>query len=123
MAANFEYNSNSARFLRKRILQHYKSENQVPEVLSAIWKVGAALWNKVLPEAYEALDAYQWDDDMKPLMLALKGNIWSLFKTMYTRREYSHAMHRIHSGKCLQFDMPILFCDQSQLCGHYARNL
>ncbi|KAJ2956296.1 hypothetical protein NQZ79_g7841 [Umbelopsis isabellina] len=66
---------NSARFLRKRILQHYKSENQVPEVLSAIWKVGAALWNKVLPEAYEALDAYQWDDDMKPLMLALKESI------------------------------------------------
>lgn len=85
VAANFEHDSNSARFLHKRILQHYKTENQIPELLIAIWKVGVALWNKALPGAYEALDAYQWDEDMKPLMLALKGKIWNFDNPRFTR--------------------------------------
>jgi hypothetical protein len=64
---------NSARFLRKRLLQHFKSESNVPEEINAIWSVGVALWNRSLPEAYNALDSYTWSDDMRQLMDAVRG--------------------------------------------------
>lgn len=54
-------------------MQHYKRESDVPEEINAVWKVGAALWNRSLPEAYTALDSYTWSAEMKPLIAAVRG--------------------------------------------------
>ncbi|KAI9288566.1 COP9 signalosome [Umbelopsis sp. AD052] len=66
---------NSARFLRKRILQHYKVEADVPEELNAIWGAGAALWNRSFAKTYAVLDSYAWSADIRPVMAILRDTI------------------------------------------------
>lgn len=68
------FDRNSARFLRKRVLQHYKVEADVPEELNAVWGVGAALWVRSFAKAYSVLDSYAWSADIRPLMAILRGN-------------------------------------------------
>ncbi|KAG2181736.1 hypothetical protein INT44_008551 [Umbelopsis vinacea] len=64
---------NSARFLRKRIIQHYKVEADIPEELNAIWGAGAALWNRSFAKAYAVLDTCAWSADIRPVMAILRG--------------------------------------------------
>ncbi|KAH8551280.1 COP9 signalosome [Umbelopsis sp. PMI_123] len=66
---------NSARFLRKRILQCYKGEANSPEELNAVWGVGAALWMRSFEKAYSVLDSYAWSADIRPLMAILRETI------------------------------------------------
>ncbi|CAO3678104.1 unnamed protein product [Umbelopsis vinacea] len=86
---------NSARFLRKRLLQHFKSESNVPEEINAIWSVGAALWNRSLPEAYNALDSYTWSDDMRQLMDAVRETIQEMAYTLICR---SYSSIKVNSA-------------------------
>lgn len=60
--------------MRKRVLQHYKAEAEVPEELNAVWGVGAALWVRSFAKAYSVLDSYAWSADIQPLMAILRGN-------------------------------------------------
>ncbi|XP_058478201.1 COP9 signalosome complex subunit 8 isoform X2 [Solea solea] len=61
---------NNARYLWKRIPQAIKSAN--PE-LAAIWAVGQRIWQRDFPGIYTAIAAYQWTENILPVMEALQG--------------------------------------------------
>ncbi|GLD51471.1 COP9 signalosome complex subunit 8 isoform X2 [Lates japonicus] len=61
---------NNARYLWKRIPQAIKSAN--PE-LTAIWAVGQRIWQRDFPGIYTAIAAYQWTENILPVMEALRG--------------------------------------------------
>jgi hypothetical protein len=46
--------------------------------LTAIWKIGKAMWNKDYAELYKAFNSYNWTDAYKVLVTALLGLINSL---------------------------------------------
>uniref|UniRef100_A0A3Q0RI44 COP9 signalosome complex subunit 8 n=1 Tax=Amphilophus citrinellus TaxID=61819 RepID=A0A3Q0RI44_AMPCI len=62
-------NRNNARYLWKRIPQAIKSAN--PE-LAAIWAVGQRIWQRDFPGIYAAIAAYQWSENILPVMEALR---------------------------------------------------
>jgi len=55
----------NARFLWKRIPSSFKSGK--PE-LTAVWKIGQALWTKNYEEIYKAIHGYQWNEPQKTLV-------------------------------------------------------
>ncbi|KAG8000793.1 E3 ubiquitin-protein ligase TRIM63, partial [Nibea albiflora] len=60
---------NNARYLWKRTPQAIKSAN--PE-LSAIWAVGQRIWQRDFPGIYTTIAAYQWSENILPVMEALR---------------------------------------------------
>ncbi|RXN29076.1 COP9 signalosome complex subunit 8 [Labeo rohita] len=66
---------NNARYLWKRIPQAIKAAN--PE-LAAIWAVGQRIWQRDFPGIYTAIAAYQWSENILPVMEALRGTeiVW-----------------------------------------------
>uniref|UniRef100_A0A3B5B2I7 COP9 signalosome complex subunit 8 n=1 Tax=Stegastes partitus TaxID=144197 RepID=A0A3B5B2I7_9TELE len=62
-------NRNNARYLWKRIPQAIKSAN--PE-LTAIWAVGQRIWQRDFPGIYTAIAAFQWSENILPVMEALR---------------------------------------------------
>ncbi|XP_051564563.1 COP9 signalosome complex subunit 8-like [Myxocyprinus asiaticus] len=63
------HDMNNARYLWKRIPQAIKTAN--PE-LSAIWAVGQRIWQRDFPGIYTAIAAYQWSENILPVMEALQ---------------------------------------------------
>ncbi|XP_050975570.1 COP9 signalosome complex subunit 8 isoform X2 [Labeo rohita] len=63
---------NNARYLWKRIPQAIKAAN--PE-LAAIWAVGQRIWQRDFPGIYTAIAAYQWSENILPVMEALRATI------------------------------------------------
>ncbi|XP_078030406.1 COP9 signalosome complex subunit 8 isoform X2 [Epinephelus lanceolatus] len=61
---------NNGRYLWKRIPQAIKSAN--PE-LTSIWAVGQRIWQRDFPGIYTAIAAYQWSENILPVMEALRG--------------------------------------------------
>ncbi|XP_061774632.1 COP9 signalosome complex subunit 8 isoform X1 [Nerophis ophidion] len=60
---------NNGRYLWKRIPQALKAAN--PE-LTAIWVVGQRIWQRDFPGIYTAIAAYQWSENILPVMEALQ---------------------------------------------------
>ncbi|XP_071400342.1 E3 ubiquitin-protein ligase TRIM63 isoform X1 [Centroberyx affinis] len=60
---------NNARYLWKRIPQAIKAAN--PE-LTAVWAVGQRIWQRDFPGIYTAIAAYQWSENILPVMEALR---------------------------------------------------
>ncbi|XP_046903310.1 COP9 signalosome complex subunit 8, partial [Hypomesus transpacificus] len=60
---------NNARYLWKRIPQAIKSAN--PE-LTAVWAVGQRIWQRDFPGIYTSIAAYQWSENIQPVMEALR---------------------------------------------------
>lgn len=42
--------------------------------LTAIWVVGQHIWQRDFPGIYTAIAAYQWSENILPVMEALRGN-------------------------------------------------
>ncbi|XP_065107612.1 COP9 signalosome complex subunit 8 isoform X2 [Paramisgurnus dabryanus] len=63
---------NNARYLWKRIPQAIKTAN--PE-LAAIWAVGQRIWQRDFPGIYNAIAAYQWSENILPVMEALRAEM------------------------------------------------
>uniref|UniRef100_A0AAQ5Y7R4 COP9 signalosome complex subunit 8 n=1 Tax=Amphiprion ocellaris TaxID=80972 RepID=A0AAQ5Y7R4_AMPOC len=72
-------------YLWKRIPQAIKSAN--PE-LTAIWAVGQRIWQRDFPGIYTAIAAYQWSENILPVMEALRESTrqraYSLVAQAYT---------------------------------------
>ncbi|XP_053184171.1 COP9 signalosome complex subunit 8 isoform X1 [Scomber japonicus] len=60
---------NNARYLWKRIPQAIKTAN--PE-LPAVWAVGQRIWQRDFPGIYTTIAAYQWSENILPVMEALR---------------------------------------------------
>ncbi|XP_061698105.1 COP9 signalosome complex subunit 8 [Syngnathoides biaculeatus] len=60
---------NNARYLWKRIPPAIKAAN--PE-LAAIWTVGQHIWQRDFPGIYTSIAAYQWSENILPVMEALQ---------------------------------------------------
>ncbi|CAG11220.1 unnamed protein product [Tetraodon nigroviridis] len=61
---------NNARYLWKRTPQAIKSANPY---LAAIWTVGQCIWQRDFPGIYTAIAAFQWSENILPVMVALRG--------------------------------------------------
>ncbi|TNN53543.1 COP9 signalosome complex subunit 8 [Liparis tanakae] len=61
---------NNGRYLWKRIPQAIKSAN--PE-LPSIWAVGQRIWQRDFPGIYTTIAAFQWSENILPVMEALRG--------------------------------------------------
>ncbi|XP_053296496.1 COP9 signalosome complex subunit 8 isoform X1 [Pleuronectes platessa] len=76
---------NNARYLWKRVPQAIKLAN--PE-LAAIWAVGQRIWQRDFPEIYTAIAAFQWTENILPVMEALRESTrqraYSLVAQAYT---------------------------------------
>lgn len=42
--------------------------------LAAIWAVGQRIWQRDFPGIYTTIAAYQWSENILPVMEALRGN-------------------------------------------------
>lgn len=42
--------------------------------LTAIWAVGQRIWQRDFPGIYTTIAAYQWTENILPVMEALRGN-------------------------------------------------
>lgn len=57
--------------------------------LAAIWAVGQRIWQRDFPGIYTAIAAYQWSENILPVMEALRGNdrthssFWPLFLKLF----------------------------------------
>lgn len=47
--------------------------------LTAIWAVGQRIWQRDFPGIYTAIAAFQWSENILPVMEALRGKIKSIF--------------------------------------------
>ena len=61
--------SNSARYLRKRILAASRRTDQI----DAAWRICTALWERQFSNFYQALDGYQWSNLTVPLVVDIRG--------------------------------------------------
>lgn len=47
--------------------------------LTAIWTVGQHIWQRDFPGIYTAIAAYQWSENILPVMEALQGKVILLY--------------------------------------------
>lgn len=50
--------------------------------LTAIWAVGQRIWQRDFPGIYTAIAAFQWSENILPVMEALRGNNSNSLKNM-----------------------------------------
>ena len=61
--------SNSARYLRKRIL----AANRRTDQIDAAWRICTALLERQFSKFYQTLDEYQWSNLAVPLVVDIRG--------------------------------------------------
>lgn len=54
----------------------------------AVWKIGQALWQKDYNQTYQAVNSFQWNQQLRPLVdafvVSLRTRVLSLVATAYT---------------------------------------
>ncbi|KAG7265597.1 hypothetical protein CRUP_031269 [Coryphaenoides rupestris] len=73
---------NNARYLWKRIPQAIKSAN--PE-LTALWAVGQRIWQRDFPGIYTAIAAFQWSENILPVMESLRAR-WGVWGKCFPKK-------------------------------------
>ncbi|KAI9269145.1 COP9 signalosome [Phascolomyces articulosus] len=90
--------SNSARYLRKRILAASRRTDQI----DAAWRICTTLWERQFSNFYQALDGFQWSNLAVPLVVSIRETIRKRLLDLI-RKAYT-TIHKTDAAK--YFGMP-----------------